>query len=344
MALIRLFIGITLLSTLLTACLKPGHNYSYYVETPIPDYSKESNWAALPWVHDSADALPPGAGLTDKQDSADVDVFFIYPTMNFERKNWNAAIDDKKVNKLVDEFPIRHQASAFNGSCKVYAPRYRQATLYSFFPSAGENGERALNLAYQDVRMAFEYYLKNFNHGRPIVIASHSQGSRHAFRLLKEFFDNNDTLRAKLICAYAIGFTTDTVYQYIHPCDSSSQTGCVLSWNSYKWKSEPDKSVLTGNRFCTNPLTWKRDTAFAGSELNEGGLPRKFNRIDRNVVGAKVDSGILRVTKPNATGYFSISGNYHVSDYSLFYMNIRSNVKERVDEYFKTHSTSHAIR
>ena len=28
---------------------------------------------------------------------------------------------------------VSNQASAFNGSCNIYAPEYRQATYYSFF-------------------------------------------------------------------------------------------------------------------------------------------------------------------------------------------------------------------
>ena len=56
----------------------------------------------------------------------------------------------------------------------------------------------------EDVKNAFEYYLKNENKGRPIIIASHSQGTTHAIRLLKEFFDGKD-LSKQLVCAYLVG-------------------------------------------------------------------------------------------------------------------------------------------
>jgi len=60
--------------------------------------------------------------------------------------------------------------------------------------------QKNLELAYQDVKTAFEYYLKNWNQDRPIIIASHSQGSVHAQRLLKEFFEDKP-LAKQLVAA-----------------------------------------------------------------------------------------------------------------------------------------------
>jgi hypothetical protein len=42
------------------------------------------------------------------------------------------------------------------------------------------------------VKTAFLYYLQHYNNGRPIIIASHSQGATHGKRLLKEFFDGKE--------------------------------------------------------------------------------------------------------------------------------------------------------
>ncbi|MBL0105279.1 MAG: hypothetical protein IPP51_16800 [Bacteroidetes bacterium] len=66
-----------------------------------------------------------------------------------------------------------------------------------------------------------------------------------------------------------------------------------------------------------------------------GGLPRKYDRLDKGVVAAKVNNGILWIQKPNKKGYFHVGNNYHVSDYNLFYMNIRTNVKDRVEAYYR---------
>ena len=59
--------------------------------------------------------------------------------------------------------------------------------------------EGALDQAYEDVLAAFDYFLANFNDGRPIIIASHSQGTVHGARLLADRFDNNPNLRNQLV-------------------------------------------------------------------------------------------------------------------------------------------------
>ena len=127
-------IGCVLLLTcwVLTSCIAPFKDFERYTPPPAPDYSKEINWASLPTKKDSADAVPYYSTLKDGQATAMVDVFFVYPTTYYKGKSWNAAVDDKHVNKKTDKYPIREMASVFNGSCKVYAPRYRQATLYAF--------------------------------------------------------------------------------------------------------------------------------------------------------------------------------------------------------------------
>ena len=317
-----------------SSCITPIHHFSWYPSPPIPDYSNPNSWAALPDKLDSADAIPPNSNEQDGQANAAVDVFYIHPTMDFSGRAWNGDIQNENLNKSVDKYPIRFQASVFNASCKVYAPRYRQATLYSFTKKAKLNGDKALALAYDDVRLAFRYYLDHYNNGRPFIIASHSQGSRHAYLLLNEFIENNPQLRKQLIAVYAIGFRTDTLYESIPRCDSASQTGCLISWNTYKWGKETDNKYLGSNYYCVNPLSWKSDSVYCSNELNLGGLPRKFDRIDERVSDAKIQEGLLWIHKPKKRGYWKVGGNYHVSDYNLFYSNIRKNVQTRIDAYF----------
>ncbi|GIR73695.1 MAG: hypothetical protein CM15mP76_04220 [Prochlorococcus sp.] len=77
------------------------------------------------------------------------------------------------------EIMLGNQASAFNGSCNIYAPEYRQATYFSFFDK-DDNGKKALDLAYEDIENAFNYFLEFFNNGKPFIIAAHSQGALHS--------------------------------------------------------------------------------------------------------------------------------------------------------------------
>ena len=56
-------------------------------------------------------------------------------------------------------------AAPFVRSCKIYAPRYRQANVLAFMPKLPhvfenrESAHKALRLAYDDVKRAFEHFL-----------------------------------------------------------------------------------------------------------------------------------------------------------------------------------------
>lgn len=329
----------------LSSCIQPKKAFEKYTPAPAPDYALEKNWAALPWVKDSADFLVPHAGLTDGQANAAVDVFFIHPTLYFGRKSWNAGMADKRTNQRVDKTTIRKQASVFNGSCKVYAPRYRQATLYSFIDTKG-NGRKALELAYTDVKKAFEYYLKHYNKGRPIIIASHSQGTDHARKLIADFFEKDPALYKQLVAAYLVGGSIQQKqFEVVVPCNEPGQTGCLVAWHTMRWGTREkapreDKKIAPvydtyGNTEYVNPLTWKRDTTYAPATLNKGSLPNNLRELHAGIADAKVSGDYyVWVHAPKKSGY-PATRNYHIADYSLFYMNIRENVRERIAAYLK---------
>lgn len=333
---------------ILYSCIAPYKKFEKYDHPVAPDYSKESSWASLPDLKDSADAVPYNSELKDGQANALVDVFYIYPTTYFSSKNWNAAIDNESLNKRTDKYPMREQASAFNESCRVYAPRYRQATLYSFLDKR-DNGRKALELAYLDVKNAFTYYLTHYNKGRPLIIASHSQGTWHAVKLMKEFFEGNPKLSDQLVAAYLIGGpASNGLVTIIAACDSARQTNCFVAWHTMAWGkhfSKPRgnyKNIAGYDNFseyvCVNPLTWKRDQSIAPAYLNKGAIPYRFDRIDSAFSKTQcTPDGALWTHKPKGRGY-PAAKNYHILDYNLFYMNIRNNVKLRIDSYWKMHA------
>lgn len=322
--------------SLFFSCIAPRRSFEETKKPSPPDYTQSKYWAALPAIKDSADVVPAGSGVKNGQDNAKADVFFLYPTLYVTGRSWNADVNDRKLNKRIDMTTIRNQASVFNGSCKVYAPRYRQAVLYSYLDKKG-NGKMAMDLAYEDVKAAFEYYLKNYNNGRPLILASHSQGSHHAFRLIRDYFEKDSLLSRKLICAYLIGATVEQDFAAIPPCDSADQTGCMVAWRSAKWGTPEDKFFFQPSRFCTNPLSWKRDTVYVTAKNNLGGLPFRAKRMDPEIADARISNNILWVHKPKKKGYFRNSRNYHLMDYNLFWMNIRQNVQQRVDRYLAPH-------
>ena len=77
----------------------------------------------------------------------------------------------------------RWQAARYAGTCRIFAPVYRQVTL------AGPDARRRRPTgarAYRDVRAAWRAYLKRHNHGRGVVLIGHSQGTFHLRDLLAE--------------------------------------------------------------------------------------------------------------------------------------------------------------
>ena len=311
-------------------------DYNFKSSKGIPDYSSLNYWSSHPWKTNPADNIP--SSIKDKNKDSLADVFFIYPTTYTDpsmRMGWNADIDNMELNKKTDNSTILYQASVFNQDCRVFAPRYRQTNLKAFYTEDKLASEKAFDLAYKDVKNAFEYYLKNYNHGRPIIIASHSQGTLHAARLLKEFFENK-SLNKKLICAYIIGLPVFIDYfTELQPCKDSSATGCFITWRTFKEGYIPAFVRKEKQQaYVTNPLTWKLDENFAASSLNKGGILIDFNKVIPGLVHAQIHGSVLWVNKPKFFGnVFITMKNYHIADYNLFYMNIRENVKTRIQSY-----------
>ncbi|MBI5915816.1 MAG: DUF3089 domain-containing protein [Bacteroidetes bacterium] len=321
---------------LLQSCASVRPFSSNSVPSP-PDYSNPDNWAALPTVSDMADRTP-GTGFQDLQATAQVDVFFMHPTIFTEKsdKSWNASLTDNELNQDVDESTILFQASAFNGAGRVYAPRYRQAHYRCYFSKDKASSEQALELAYQDMKAAFEYYLQHYNQGRPIILAAHSQGTQHGKRLLAEFFDEKP-LKNKLVTAYLVGWPIlrDT-YKTLPPCETPDQTGCICSWRSFIYGYQPRIPTLGDNFLVTNPLTWTTDKTPAPKTLNEGTVLRDLEKVYPQIADAQAHDGILWVHKPKFPGsFFFRLKNYHIADYNLFYVNVRKNAQRRVDAFWK---------
>lgn len=303
-----------------------------------PDYNNIYYWAAHPSKNDPSDSIP--SFIADKHRDSTTDVFFIHPTtyMGGVRANWNADIDDKELNQHTDERTILNQASVFNASCRIYAPRYRQAHLRVFFLPNNPNSKKALDTAYEDVRNAFRHYLAKENKGRPIIIASHSQGTYHAIRLLKEFFDGTP-LQKQLVCAYIVGAQVEkNAFEHIPLGTQPDATGCFLAWRSYKnGFIGRDVKRENGNSACINPITWKADFKMSQPDQHKGGIGAGFSEKYSGQITAIVNekTGILWVNLPEQTEKkFMLARNYHVADYNLFYFDIRENVKQRIAAFF----------
>jgi len=312
---------------------KARDTFSATLPPPPPQYSQEVNWAALPTKDNKAKLLPSDSL---KLSENDVDVFFIHPTIFIKGKEWNADVNNKKLNKQICKSTIKHQASVFNGAGNVYAPHYRQAHLRSFFTEEAD-GKEALLLAYQDVKRAFQYYLDNHNNNKPFILAAHSQGSFHARLLLQEFIDTT-SLKEKLIAAYLVGMPIkEGEFQKIKPCADAEENMCYVSWNTFRDKHFPKKyeEIYKGS-VTVNPITWKQDTTYSLIKDHEGVLMKNFKKVYKNNFAARASNGVLWITKPNIPLSFMYpTKNYHIGDYNLFWFNVRKNAEERTNAFLQ---------
>jgi pimeloyl-ACP methyl ester carboxylesterase len=336
--------GYTFRGELILAVMKsqigPEVDFNLDDAPAVPDYASASSWAALPTIDDPSDQRPDGVEGTP----GDVAVFFVHPT-SFFGKRWNQPLDDESANWVVDERILRHQASVFNSCCDVYAPRYRQATLFSFMDDT-DNGEQALDLAYGDVVRAFEEFVVRLDVDQPFILAGHSQGTKHATRLLQEEIASTQLL-SRMVAAYLVGFSVShDQLGDVPACQSASQTGCAIGWNAMDGEG-PGAFGDTDNLLCTNPLTWAVDTAHAGHDLNTGAIgyptygPAEEGEditqmlVEVGIADAQCSNGQLAVMDLRSAAFPSrmVANSMHVYDYSLYHMNIRDNVAERIAAY-----------
>ena len=325
---------------------------------PAPDYAHADTWAAWPGRTSGADSVAPGLPDASVPEDAKVDVFFIHPTTYLTGSEPNARFDEPGLtSSQIEHGVLRYQASVFNACCRIYAPHYRQATISAFLTGDDVQAVAAFELAYADVQRAFDYYLEQENHGRPFIIASHSQGSLHAMRLLQERIARRP-LQQRLVVAYAIGYDIpeDIERTGLPVCRSATQTGCLVDWNTVKqgisdstrashhliWLDGRYQHFDDRTLVCVNPLNWELGGT-ARAELNLGALPavrasEALLPAVPQLTGASCEAGLLRVSIPlrqrhGFSNVMTVAGSYHVFDYNIFYTNIRVNVRERISAF-----------
>ena len=313
---------------------------------PAPDYADPGSWSALPEREDLADRAPGGTQAVDQR-IAPVDVFFVHSS-SYVGSRWNAPTDDRTINEGTDRMGTGIQASAFSGCCAIHAPRYRQANLTAFYrPTA--DGDRAIDLAYTDVRRAFEAFEARRGPGRPFILAGHSQGSVLAERLLHEVISGTER-RDRMVAAYLVGArVTEAGLRErapdIPPCRAADDLHCVVAYDARGPGYEPgDFEMARSDQrplLCTNPLTWRIDDSPAAADLNLGAvfLETEDHAPRLGFADARCIGGTLVITQIGTAprdlpsrilDHAMGRGNYHAIEYQIFFMNLRQNAATRV--------------
>lgn len=336
---------------LMKAALIPSAGFEGGPTTSEQAYEKPEMWFARPDIPNNPALWTPADFKPGEKPP--VAVFFIHPTSYIDRRHWNAPLDDVQANNTAAVF-LRGQASAFNEIGEVWAPRYRQATFGAFLTSKIE-AQKALDFAYRDVLASFDEFLKEVGPDRPIILAGHSQGALHLERLLRERVAGRP-LTKRIVAAYVVGWpisrTTDLPALGLPECKTAEQSNCILSWQSFAEPADPSMitdvyDATTGfdgkprkgtDMVCTNPITGTPGAA-ANGRANLGTLiPSKdLGSATLGVPGVPakcIGRGFLSIGAPvNLGGYVLPGNNYHVFDYSMFWVNVRNDAARRFKSF-----------
>src|SRR5215471_19970140 len=267
--LLTLFVGFTFCETV---AAQTANSTNPTPSATRNDYSDGKTWLCRPGRQDAcavdlSTTVVTGDGkLSVEKWSANpkaaIDCFYVYPTVSNDptpNSDMNAGPEELSV--------IRAQFARFGSECRVYAPLYRQVTLTAL--RAGIAGhpmavDRAM--AYNDVVDAWKYYLDHDNRGRGVVLIGHSQGSAVLTRLIHDEIDGKP-VQARLVSGLLLGTNLPVprgkdvggAFQHLPLCHSAKQTGCVITYASFRSNAPPPANSRFGKvpgdmvSGCTNP-------------------------------------------------------------------------------------------
>lgn len=334
---------------ILSNALDPKIPFLTYKPPPAPDYGKREAWALLP-----ADAEAPS--------SADppVDVFFVHPTTFDGGRDWNGGIDQPKAQRFLSRVVLPNYAGPFERVGRLFAPRYRQASLYTYL-TLRDDARDARRFAYGDVLQAFRAYVSRYGQDRPFVIVGVEQGGSMVARLLREEIAGKPELKRRLVAAYLVE-TIVPADEYgadaaLRACLKRGQTGCVAAWASAQEGDFRAAQELTGRSLvwdgadqlvnlehrqplCFNPLLGAVTTERAPARMNLGAA--NATGLDwgarpaflQRQVSARCENGLLRTSRPKSnalrdTG--SWADRRKVDAFNLFYADIEADAVARAE-------------
>lgn len=324
--------------------IAPRTPYQIYTPPPSPDYDLPASWAFAP--------PPPGAA------TAGADIFYVHSTTYYSGAGWNAPVGESDAGERLDLIAAPNEAGPFAPLGNLIAPRYRQATLFSFFTHKID-GREARRTAFADVRAAFEAYLRDADPERPLFLVGYGQGGLHVLGLLDQFFDD-PALRKRLVAAYVIDHAAPEDFfrdPYIAApvCTTPDDIRCVVAYTAVTedfeneirrarlramaWTASGDLAAIKGRALvCVNPLDWTPGSE-AGARQHVGaasatGLSVLDDAIPiSGAVGARCEDGVLIVDRPDAAYLRRRSGfgrEWRAQNFNLFFYDLRANALERL--------------
>jgi len=234
------------------------------------------------------------------------------------------------------------QATAFDTFSNVYAPYYRQNNS-----SPIDRWNVIAGIPTTDATAAFDYYIKNYNKGRPYILVGHSQGATILTNILSSYMSANPSVYSRMIAAYVIGSPITKSYLASNPhlkfATGPDDVGVIISYNTEAPDVVGANPVLYGLvGLVINPINWKRDQTLATTSEGKGSVipqpPHMAWTAVPQYADAQIDTtqGVLICSTADENFIKFIDsaqgfpmGVYHTFDIPFYYFNLRQNADHR---------------
>ncbi len=226
-------------------------------QPPAVDYGDIDNWLCHPdneldvCDHDIGAAVVHADGSVELEawmpnpDPA-IDCFYVYPTTSLDEATY-ADLRPGRHEEIITAFT---QFARFKSVCRVFAPIYRQITIPALLMNVGNLADND-QLNYVDVAAAFDHYLENYNNGRGFVLVGHSQGASLLAELIRNEIDGRplqDRLVSAILAGSSVivpkGEVVGGSFSEVPLCETASQTGCAISYATYRDNISPSGEGL----------------------------------------------------------------------------------------------------
>lgn len=286
------------------------------------------------YVPDAPDYMDDGMWTVVRNDidGNGADVFYIPSTWEFD---WTT--DDGLVCHYADPSRADHRADMsieIDGVAdymaegnNFYSPYYRHITLDSWATLNEDTISRRYNdVAFVDVKKAFDHFIGTENKGRPFILAGFSQGGKSVVELLKVM---DATVRGRMVAAYVLGYkvTPDDVesHPYIKGAQNATDTGVVICYNSVSDVKYIKPVVAAPNVMCINPVNWRTDA-----------IPAVLNDTITVTLDPAINVLVLKGFDgsylPNILDILNV-GDYHGAEPWLYSECLRQNIRQRIDAF-----------
>ncbi len=293
---------------------EPHSGESVYVPVS-PDYTDTTNWY-----------------IDTSRNTSGVDVFYIPSTWEFDWTTSDGRVchyADPSITKHRDNMEIEMSqiADYMADGQNFYSPHYRHITLDSWATLNEDTiSRRYRDVAFVDVRAAFDHYMTTFNNGRPFILAGFSQGGKSVVELMKVLTPEQQKC---MVAAYVLGYkvTPEDVAAapWIKAAQDSIDTGVTISYNSVSDVKYLKPVISEPTVMCINPVNWRTDTTAA--TLND--TITVTLSPEHNVLVVKGYDGS---SLPNILDILN-TGDYHSVEPWLYSECLRRNIHARIRHY-----------